>query len=214
MSAPSVARALRRAAQRTASSALRRPQLPQTRLAQLQHGAPAALISSSRSFSISQPNTAGMMPDAENPQPPKQEADSTPNQPTPLDPEEYHTVSDEYMDAVCARAEELQEAREDVEVEYSAGVMNITFPPNGTYVLNKQPPNKQIWLSSPLSGPKRFDWVVAGEAMHQKEGGGTGDWIYLRDGSSLTSLLRKELGISVDLQAGAEAEKGSRDPAQ
>ena len=33
------------------------------------------------------------------------------------------------------------------------------MPPKGTYVLNKQPPNKQIWLSSPVSGPKRYDWV-------------------------------------------------------
>lgn len=90
--------------------------------------------------------------------------------------------------------------------------MNITFPPNGTYVLNKQPPNKQIWLSSPLSGPKRFDWVVRGEAMSQKEGGGMGDWIYLRDGSSLSALLRRELGISVDLNEGVEGGRGRRDP--
>lgn len=31
--------------------------------------------------------------------------------------------------------------------------------------------------------------------MDHKEGTGTGEWIYLRDGSSLTDLLRKELGI-------------------
>jgi frataxin len=66
---------------------------------------------------------------------------------------------------------------------------------SGTYVLNKQPPNKQIWLSSPLSGPKRFDWVVAGEGMNEKEGAGKGEWIYLRDGSSLAEILKKELGI-------------------
>jgi frataxin len=63
------------------------------------------------------------------------------------------------------------------------------------YVLNKQPPNKQIWLSSPISGPKRFDWVVAQEGMDFKEGSGQGDWVYLRDGSSLTEILRKELGV-------------------
>lgn len=83
-----------------------------------------------------------------------------------------------------------------------AGVLNITYPPNGTYVLNKQPPNKQIWLSSPISGPKRFDWVVTGESMHQKEGAGSGDWVYLRDGTSLTALLRKELGITVGEESG------------
>lgn len=76
--------------------------------------------------------------------------------------------------------------------------MTITFPPNGTYVINKQPPNKQIWLSSPLSGPKRYDWVVTGEGMHQKEGGGVGEWVYLRDNSTLTSLLATELGLILD----------------
>lgn len=31
----------------------------------------------------------------------------------------------------------------------------------GTYVINKQAPNKQIWLSSPVSGPKRYDYIQA-----------------------------------------------------
>ena len=33
--------------------------------------------------------------------------------------------------------------------------------------------------------------------MDHKEGGGVGDWVYLRDGSSLTDLLNKEMGITV-----------------
>lgn len=91
--------------------------------------------------------------------------------------------------------------------------MNIKFPPSGTYVLNKQPPNKQIWLSSPISGPKRFDWVVAGEGMQEKEGGGQGDWVYLRDNTSLTDLLRREIGISLDIHGDEEAiSKPSIDP--
>ena len=75
----------------------------------------------------------------------------------------------------------------------------------GIYVLNKQPPNKQIWLSSPLSGPKRFDWVLFSEGQDQKEGSGTGDWIYLRDGSSLTQLLKKELGVDAGFDIETEA---------
>lgn len=73
-------------------------------------------------------------------------------------------------------------------------------------MINKQPPNFQIWLSSPVSGPKRYDWVMMGENMHEKEGGGVGDWVYLRDGSSMTDLLRKELGITVYRHGEAEAE--------
>ena len=73
----------------------------------------------------------------------------------------------------------------------------MTFPPNGTYVINKQPANKQIWLSSPLTGPKRYDWVVVGEGMGEKQGAGVGDWVYLRDGTRMSELLVKELGIRV-----------------
>ncbi len=65
----------------------------------------------------------------------------------------------------------------------------------GTYILNKQPPNKQIWLSSPITGPKRFDWVLYSEGQHQKEGTGSGDWVYLKDAMSLSDLVKKELGV-------------------
>jgi frataxin len=80
---------------------------------------------------------------------------------------------------------------------YQAGVLTLHFPPIGTYVLNKQPPNKQIWLSSPISGPKRYDWVVTGEGQNEKEGGGQGDWVYLRDGSNLNEVFIKELQIDL-----------------
>ncbi|KAL2046882.1 hypothetical protein N7G274_000900 [Stereocaulon virgatum] len=116
-----------------------------------------------------------------------------PTAPTPLSLSDYHKLSDTYIDALVSQLEELQEEREDVDVEYSAGVLTLTFPPHGTYVLNKQPPNKQIWLSSPVSGPKRYDWVAS-----ERQGGkgeGEGEWVYLRDGSTLSGLLEGEVGV-------------------
>lgn len=191
-----------------------------------------------------------MMPHTSEPAPPQPDPDAHKvTAPTEVSLDEYHEHADRFMDSVHEKAEQLQEGREDVDVEYSvrhsrhihprsalqsaaggversnnceadmnrsqAGVMNIILPPAGTYVLNKQPPNKQIWLSSPVSGPKRYDWVVANESMHHKEGGGAGDWIYLRDGSSLTELLRRECGISVDVDGDAEAlKKPSTEPVE
>lgn len=83
-------------------------------------------------------------------------------------------------------------------------------------MLNKQPPNKQIWLSSPISGPKRFDWTIRGEGMNYKEGSGMGDWIYLREGASLSEILRKELGLSIDISGHEELmeEALSKDPTE
>jgi len=65
-----------------------------------------------------------------------------------------------------------ESSEEEVECEYSDGVLTISLgAQRGTYVLNKQAPNKQIWWSSPISGPHRFEedgerWVDArrGEA--------------------------------------------------
>ena len=58
-------------------------------------------------------------------------------------------------------AEELGDSlASDYDVSYSNGVLNVKLgEEKGTYVLNKQTPNLQIWLSSPVSGPKRFDLI-------------------------------------------------------
>ncbi|KAL8997047.1 MAG: hypothetical protein Q9169_003588 [Polycauliona sp. 2 TL-2023] len=113
-----------------------------------------------------------------------------PMAPEPLSVDQYHRLADQYIDVLVSRLEELQEERRDVDCEYSAGVLTLDFPPAGTYIFNKQPPNKQIWLSSPISGPKRYDYVI-GE-------GKKGEWIYLRDRTTLTGLLREELGVHMD----------------
>ncbi|RMZ78697.1 hypothetical protein DV737_g3774, partial [Chaetothyriales sp. CBS 132003] len=125
--------------------------------------------------------------------------------PSDLADNQYHEIADEYLNKLLAVLEAEAEADEGLEVEYSAGVLSIGHK-NGTYVINKQPPNKQIWLSSPVSGPKRYDWVAGGAGQDEKEGTefATGDdgrggwWVYARDGSRLSTLLKRELGVEVN----------------
>ncbi|KAJ4342357.1 Mitochondrial matrix iron chaperone [Ascochyta clinopodiicola] len=138
----------------------------------------------------------GIMPDSENPPPKQSEDHENPTVPTHISTTEFHEHADEYLNELVERLEEAQEKNPDIEVEYSAGVLRVDFISKQlSYVLNKQPPNKQIWLSSPISGPKRFDWVVLQEGQNAKQGGGSGDWVYLRDGTSLTDVIRKELAV-------------------
>lgn len=100
---------------------------------------------------------------------------------------QFHQQADEFLTGVL---DQLETAGEDVgsrmpefDVEYSAGVLTLKLgAANGTYVLNKQPPNKQIWFSSPISGPKRFDF-------NQK----TLQWTDQRTGELLPDLLGREL---------------------
>ncbi|KAJ1660759.1 hypothetical protein IWQ61_000372 [Dispira simplex] len=98
---------------------------------------------------------------------------------------QYHDVAQTTMDHLVDRLEELGEEMElpEYDVEYASGVLTLTLGHHGTYVINKQPPNKQIWLSSPISGPKRYDYDTAHAA-----------WFYQRDGSTLGELLNQELG--------------------
>ena len=57
-----------------------------------------------------------------------------------------------------------------------------------------------------MSGPKRYDWVVVrggkGDGEGEGEGEGEkeeeeekGEWVYLRDGSTLAGLLEEEVGV-------------------
>jgi frataxin len=50
----------------------------------------------------------------------------------------------------------IDEADDKSDVDFSGDVLNLTIEGRGTFVLNKQGPNKQIWLSSPVSGPLRY----------------------------------------------------------
>lgn len=70
---------------------------------------------------------------------------------------------------------------DEYELDYFMGVLTIKLP-FGTYVLNKQPPNKEIWLSSPISGPKRFKFNFENDS-----------WTYTRTGDVLETLLQDEL---------------------
>ena len=49
------------------------------------------------------------------------------------------------------------------------------------YVLNKQTPNKQIWLSSPISGPSRFEYQLD-----------TKQWKHNRTEEDLLDMLNAE----------------------
>jgi frataxin len=150
-----------------------------------------------RAFSTTRIAYKSLSPEFEDSQPKETEDHAAAAAAAVLTIEQYNELSDEYMNAMVEKLEQVQEEREDVDVEYSAGVLTFSFPPIGTYVINKQPPNKQIWLSSPISGPKRYDFVIMSEGQDSKEGTGAGDWVYLRDGSCLGDVLLKEVGVDL-----------------
>ncbi|MCL4128451.1 UNVERIFIED_CONTAM: hypothetical protein GTU68_019903 [Idotea baltica] len=118
---------------------------------------------------------------------------TTPHRKEQLDDLHFEHISNETLESLNERLEELIEqvnAPPESDSSLATGVLTLTLGEHGTYIINKQSPNKQIWLSSPLSGPKRYDF--------QKD-----HWVYKYDGVSLHELLGKELSeifrSSVDL---------------
>jgi frataxin len=95
---------------------------------------------------------------------------------------EYNRIADECIDALSEKIEEFLEDAgvEPYDVESSMGVLTVKLGEKGTFVINKQTPNRQIWFSSPVSGPFRYDPV--------------GDkWLYGRDSHSLHDKLQEEI---------------------
>lgn len=76
-----------------------------------------------------------------------------------LNPITYKRLADRTLEHLQEQLELFvdEHAGEGSDVEFSGDVLSLTLASKGTIVLNKQSPNKQIWSSSPLSGPLRYD---------------------------------------------------------
>nr|XP_056706374.1 frataxin, mitochondrial-like [Euleptes europaea] len=75
-----------------------------------------------------------------------------------LDETTYEKLVEETLESLVDFFKDLADKHfipEDYDVPFGTGVLTVKLGGNmGTYVINKQTPNKQIWLSSPTSGPK------------------------------------------------------------
>ncbi|BBN17588.1 frataxin [Marchantia polymorpha subsp. ruderalis] len=113
---------------------------------------------------------------------------------TLLDEEYFHDLADDVLHNLQEKIEILGEDLnvDGFDCDYADGVLTVRLGSLGTYVINKQTPNRQIWLSSPVSGPGRFDWVASRKV-----------WVYRRTQDELVLLLEKELsqllGTSIQL---------------
>lgn len=78
-----------------------------------------AVYQTFRPIATSNKLSKGISPESENPQPKILESNAEPKQAAELTQNLYNELSDEYMDTIVEKLEELQEEREDVDVEYS-----------------------------------------------------------------------------------------------
>ena len=92
----------------------------------------------------------------------------------------FVTIAEPTINRLCVMVETLDE--DDIlEIEQSSGMLSIETPSGKTFVINRQIPTRQIWLSSPLSGGLRFDYDEDEKI-----------WA-LSDGRRLDTLLKADL---------------------
>ncbi|KOS13929.1 mitochondrial matrix protein frataxin [Malassezia pachydermatis] len=125
-----------------------------------------------------------------------------------LSTQTYNALVDPMLEELSIELEELLETHDidaleeerggdpsDWDVEYATGVLTLRLGSYGTYVINKQPPSRQIWLSSPSSsGPKRFDYDATNKVWFTNK---EGELHYFHE--LLTRELSEVLGEPVDL---------------
>ncbi|KAJ0666921.1 putative ferroxidase [Helianthus annuus] len=101
-----------------------------------------------------------------------------------LQEDEFHKLADATIQDLLEKIEEYGDSVDidGFDIDYGNQVLTVKFGSLGTYVLNKQTPNRQIWMSSPVSGPSRFDWDRTAEA-----------WIYRRTKAKLLETLENEI---------------------
>ena len=97
----------------------------------------------------------------------------------------FVTIVEATLNRLSGMVEAFDE--EDVlEIEQSSGMLSIELPSGKQFVINRQIPTRQIWLSSPLSGGLRFDYDEDEKA-----------WM-LGDGRRLDTLLKADLEMLME----------------
>ncbi|CAK7349993.1 unnamed protein product [Dovyalis caffra] len=102
-----------------------------------------------------------------------------------LQEDEFHSLADSTIHDLQEKLEEYGDSVQidGFDTDYGNEVLTLKLGDIGTYVLNKQTPNRQLWLSSPVSGPSRFDWDRSAQA-----------WVYRRTKAHLLTVLESEIG--------------------
>jgi frataxin len=84
-----------------------------------------------------------------------------------------------------------------IDADYEGGILTLKLSDGRTYLLNKHGPNREIWLSSPVSGAWHFAWNEAANAWRSTRSVSAGP-------DDLHGLLTEELstlaGSDIDLR--------------
>lgn len=95
-----------------------------------------------------------------------------------MDESAFETLADRTL---ADLQERIEAVLEDADVELRGGILTVELDDGRQYVINKHMPNRQIWLSSPVSGAAHF--------THDPD---TGKWRSTRGAEVLHEVLAAE----------------------
>jgi len=94
---------------------------------------------------------------------------------------EFAALAEETIDAI-AESIEAQDPEGEIDLDLNDNILTLVTE-DGTFVINKQSAAKEIWLSSPITGPYHF---IAKD----------GSW-HSRAGDDLFKILSTELKMKI-----------------
>jgi len=97
-----------------------------------------------------------------------------------LDSGKFDGIADETLNRLLDVIDD--KLGDQFEVDMENGMLTIETDTGGQYIINKHGPNRQIWLSSPISGASHYEFDENARA-----------WVNTRGGESLTLKLSEEL---------------------
>ena len=107
-----------------------------------------------------------------------------------MDEGAFQTLADATLRQLMTRLDEALGA--EAEVDLSAGILTVELESGGKYIVNKQAPNRQIWVASPVSGGWHFE--------HAGGDGSPARWAATKDGTTLAALLESELAQATGVE--------------
>jgi CyaY protein len=96
---------------------------------------------------------------------------------------EFHRA----VDAVLARIESSVEAHDELDVDLEGGVLTVTCPDDTRVIVNRQTPNREIWVAARSGG---FHFTAREGAWRDTR---SGDELF----ASITRVIEAQSGVRV-----------------
>lgn len=106
-----------------------------------------------------------------------------------MDQSAFETLADGTLAELMER---LEPQLADEDVELNAGILTIELADGRQYVINKHGPNRQLWMSSPVSGAWHFAWDGEARAWRSTRGA---ELLHRLLGSELTAIVGTDIAL-------------------